>query len=457
MTRASLRVLGPLWAQTWKEALGQTADESVAFLTANCFRASDRIVFLCEKLVPAQPKDYLRRGELHLQVSPLYVSRVLNAAESSGSTVVMVHSHPFETGVPVYSATDDHGEALTSETISKCLEGNPPVASLLFGRSHAAARGWNGVTRRAFESDVTVLNGNSVKRFVTAPERVGSRRAPDVLSRQVDAVGVATQRAIGSLRIGVVGLGGTGSSAAEQLVRMGVRSLVLVDPDVFESSNWSRLYGSTAEDLAKSRPKVDLVADYLRRISPQLAIDRIAESVMRHDVLERLAACDVVFSCLDRHAPRALVNELAYQCFVPVFDVGIGLGKTEAGKTVSGAVRATVVAPGLPCLLCRDIVRPEMITAEHLSPAEYAARRAEGYVPLVPGSSPSVIAYTTMAASMGISLFLEFMSGSESSTQSVVFDLTSKETFRLASNINKDCVCQKRLGQGFRMPFSVAD
>lgn len=456
MTRASMRVLGPLWTRTWADALGETAEESVAFLTANFFWASDRLVFLCEKLVPAHGKDYLRRGELHLQVSPLYVSRVLNVAESTGSSVVMVHSHPFETAVPVYSATDNHGEALTSETISKCLVGNPPVASLLFGRSHAAARAWHGLEKRHYECDVTVLNGHSLQRFAST-QRTGESRRPNILGRQVDAVGLSTQRAIESLRVGIVGLGGTGSSVAEQLTRMGVRSLVLVDPDLFESTNWSRVYGSTARDLATSRHKVDLVADHLLRISPELAIERIPESVMRRAVLERLAGCDLVFSCLDRHAPRAVVNELAYQCFVPVVDVGIGIDNIRAARLIGGAIRATVVGPGLPCLLCRDIVRPEMITAEHLSPEEYAARRAVGYVPIVPQDAPSVIAYTTMAASMGIAVFLEFMLDSESSVQSLVFDLMSKETFRLSSSIKKECVCQKRLGQGFRMPFSVAD
>src|SRR5438445_9345416 len=114
-------MLGRLWEQVRSQAL-VSSDESVAFLTASFFETSDKIVFLAETLVPAKPKDYLKRGELHLEVSPLYISRLLNVAEDKGHTVIMVHSHPFETGQPRYSLTDDFGESKTSETISKCLE-----------------------------------------------------------------------------------------------------------------------------------------------------------------------------------------------------------------------------------------------------------------------------------------------------------------------------------------------
>src|SRR2546425_779350 len=113
MKKASIRILRHIWEKVRREALGTSMDESVAFLTANYFETADKIVFLGESIVPAKPGDYLKRGELHLEVSPLYISRVLNVAEDTGNTVIMTHSHPFETGKPRYSVTDDFGEART--------------------------------------------------------------------------------------------------------------------------------------------------------------------------------------------------------------------------------------------------------------------------------------------------------------------------------------------------------
>jgi hypothetical protein len=451
---ASIRILGKLWEYARSEALA-SSDESVAFLTANCFETSDKIIFLAESLVPARPKDYLHKSELRLEVSPLYISRVLNVAEDKGCTVIMVHSHPFETGKPRYSVTDDHGEARTSETISKCLEKNPPVGSLLFGQNSASARAWLGPSKKKISAAVTILDGKRYQSYKQSSE--DGRVDRDFLDRQVRALGNQTQAELESLEVGIVGLGGTGSSVAEQLCRMGVKKFWLVDHDEFEPSNWSRLYGSTWKDAVKGKLKVDLVSSHLQKINPQISCETIPKSVMRRDVLRSLSTCDIIFSCLDRHAPRAVLNELSYQCFIPVIDVGVGLIRNAAG-VLGGSARATIIGPGLPCLICQEIVRPEMITAEHLSPKEYASRRAEGYVDEIGANAPSVVSYTTLASSLGLILFLDFISGNDSdSFSTLLFDLGSKETMKLRSNVKKECVCQKRLGKGFHIPFSVAD
>src|SRR6266480_1564755 len=452
MKKASIRILGDLWSKVRQQALGKSMDESVAFLTANYFEAADRLVFLGENVIPARPRDYLRRSELHLQVSSLYISRVLNVAEDQGSTVIMVHSHPFERKKPEYSVTDDLGEAQTSETISRCLVENPPIGSLLFGQQHAAARVWSGLSKERVSADVTVLYQRMLQRFVSSADR--NRVARDLVDRQVRALGDRAQNDIESLTIGIVGLGGTGSSVAEQLVRMGGQDFVLVDPDSFEPSNWSRLYGTTLHTKGTQKRKVEIIASHLEAINPNIICKSIAKSVMRREVLHALSGCDVIFSCLDRHAPRAVLNELSYQCYVPVVDVGVGLSKDRGGG-LGGSIRATIIGPNLPCLLCQDIVRPEMITAEHLSPQEYAARRAEDYVGELVDNAPSVISYTTMASSLGLILFLDFITGGNPNfVSNLLFDLNSKETIRLRTKIRSDCACQKRLGKGFRLPFS---
>ena len=173
-------------------------------------------------------------------------------------------------------------------------------------------------------------------------------------------------------------------------------------------------------------------------------------------MLELLSGCDVVFSCVDRHAPRAVLNELAYQCFVPVIDVGVGL-TSEDGNVPGGSVRATLLGPNRPCLWCQEIVRAEMITAEHLSPSVYEARRAEGYVDDLDPHAPSVICYTTLAASLGLILFLNFLSDDVHPIPTLLLDLHSMDVIHINPNIKPDCVCTKRLGMGFKMPFSSAD
>jgi hypothetical protein len=455
MKTASIRILNQLWEKVKTESHASLTDESVAFLTANYFETPEKIVFLPEHVVPAKPSDYLSRSNLHLKVSPIYISRVLNIAEDSKNTVIMVHSHPFETGKPMYSPSDDFGESKTSETISKCLYRTPPVGSLLVAPNGISARAWLGLSKKSVPASATVLDEMNYRIYPDLPKSdfIGHT----LVDRQLRVLGKRNQDELESLDIGIVGLGGTGSSVAEQLVRMGITKLRLVDHDLFEPSNWSRLYGSSWKDIARNRPKVALVSSYLKKINPKISCKSIEKSVMTKEVLHNLSNCDIIFSCLDRHGPRAVLNELSYQCFIPVIDVGVGLTRNNDGM-LGGSIRATIIGPGLPCLLCQEIVRPEMITAENLSPQEYASRRAEGYVNEREQNAPSVVSYTTLAGSLGLIIFLDFISGNScGSFSTLLFDLSSKETMKLRSDVKPDCVCQKRLGKGFHFPFSVAD
>jgi molybdopterin/thiamine biosynthesis adenylyltransferase len=451
----SIRILKNLWEQVHGQVLSTGADESVAFLTANYFETGEKIIFLPQIVVSAKSTDYLRQGPLHLQVSPLYVNRVISAAEDQRNTAIMVHSHPFEEKIPWYSPTDDYGEELTSETISKCLEDNPPVGSILFGKHHGIGRVWTGLTKKKYFLPINIIGEFSFDHlsYITKDKK----QFNETVDRQIKALGTTYQNKLESLDIGIVGLGGTGSAIAEQLVRMGIKKVRLVDHDQLEASNLSRVYGSQQNNLKKNNFKVDIVGKHLLSINNEIEINTLKKSVQTKEALVFLSNCDIIFSCLDRHAPRAVINELSYQCFIPVIDVGVGLQRTKQG-VIDGIARATIIGPGMPCLLCQNIVSPEMITAENLSPEEYESRRAEGYASNLQQNVPSVINYTTLASSLGLLIFNDLLLNNTSNTfSSLLFDISSKETIKLSTEIKEDCVCQKRLGKGLSQPFSVAD
>jgi molybdopterin/thiamine biosynthesis adenylyltransferase len=209
--------------------------------------------------------------------------------------------------------------------------------------------------------------------------------------------------------------------------------------------------------LKNKNYKVDIISKHLLDINTEIEIKALKKNVQTKETLVFLSNCDIIFSCLDRHAPRAVLNELSYQCFIPVIDVGVGLQRNDKG-VINGMARGTIIGPGMPCLFCQNIVSPEMITAENLSPREYESRRAEGYVSNLQHNVPSVINYTTLASSLGLLIFTDLLLNNTSNTfASLLFDINSKETIKMTSSIKEDCVCEKRLGKGFSIPFSVAD
>ncbi|HHB95294.1 MAG TPA: hypothetical protein ENK88_09160, partial [Campylobacterales bacterium] len=58
---------------------------------------------------------------------------------------------------------------------------------------------------------------------------------------------------IQNARVGVVGVGGTGGIASEQLVRGGVGNITLIDPDIFELTNINRQHFCTISTVGMKK------------------------------------------------------------------------------------------------------------------------------------------------------------------------------------------------------------
>lgn len=222
-----------------------------------------------------------------------------------------------------------------------------------------------------------------------------------VFDRQIRAFGDAGQRVLGQLRVGVVGAGGTGSALFEQLVRLGVGEIVIIDPDVIndDGSNVTRVYTATMADIG--RPKVDLAKRHASEIGLGTKVTPIRGTINDEATARRLTDCDFVFGCTDDNRGRVTLGRLATWYLIPVIDMGVKL--TSAGGTLRGIDgRVTVIEPGRGCLQCRGRINDQALHAEVLTADERGTRVAEGYAAELGEPDPAVIAYTTAVASLAV-------------------------------------------------------
>jgi len=453
---STIRITQDRFDELKKKLFAHAPEEAAAFLLAGVMNNSTGTHFTVREIMYPEAEEYDVQEKLSLQVSAMFFNRVISRAERENLAVVMCHTHPFPCAELSYSWSDDSGEAVSARTLHECL-GGKPVGSLLIGQTGIAGRIWRLPNSDPLPIHEIRLLGRQF-RVITLERSNGNARpySQEIYARQILAFGTEGQRFLGALRVAVVGLGGTGSCVAEGLARLGVSDFVLVDNDVVEQSNITRVYGTTYKDAVavKPRRKTAVAKDNILRIRPKAQVKALPISVIGKKAVTALKECDVIFSCTDTHSSRAIVNEICYQCYIPIIDIGVALN-TEGGCLSGGSARVSLCGPGLPCLYCQHIIRPEMILSETLPEHERTARQDEGYIPGI-AEAPSVVSFTTLASGLGVSLFLDLLfpfMGDHA--QTIIIELNPLSLRRVQSRKSDDCVCDKRDGRGDFFPFSV--
>lgn len=231
--------------------------------------------------------------------------------------------------------------------------------------------------------------------------------------RQRDALGDVHDR-LRELDVAVVGVGGLGSPVAEQLVRMGVGGVTLIDSGSLDTaSNVRRVIGSRMVDLSATLPslKVDVVGRHLEDLGMATRIRRVNGDIREEGVFRELLDVDVVICCTDTHGSRAVINDLPSAYFLPVVDVGAQAGSRRNGALAALAAEVRVLTPTTPCLWRRGTISGDVIRAENLPPDQRERLVADGYlVGGVGDPAPSVVALTVLGAGLATCTLLALLS-----------------------------------------------
>ncbi|AOY75448.1 hypothetical protein BJL90_05800 [Clostridium formicaceticum] len=156
-------------------------------------------------------------------------------------------------------------------------------------------------------------------------------------------IGVEGQDLLKKSKVLVVGCGALGTVVVNNLARIGVGYLRIVDRDFVELSNLHRQILFDEEDVKESIPKAEAAARKLKKINSAIEIDSIIKDV-NSVTIEKLAEnMDIILDCTDNFKTRYLINDLAFSKKIP-WIYGGAIGSTGTMKTF---------LPGEgPCLRC---------------------------------------------------------------------------------------------------------
>jgi molybdopterin-synthase adenylyltransferase len=274
----------------------------------------------------------------------------LAALKRAGHALIEVHTHPGSRARVRFSAFDEEELPRFARYVQYKLRGLP-FGALVLGENGYEGRSWSAAGEEG------ALRLRVVGQATQTPAWIGNGRTTGGVvraqfDRQVRALGHEGQARLHSLRVGVVGLGGTGSQVVQQLAHLGVRDVVLVEDDRVEKSNLPRLAGATSLDALLRRRKTAVAKRAIRRLTRRARV--VTTGTLRSArSLRQLQRVDLIIGCVDNDGARLILAELAAAHLIPYLDIGVGIEREEDATPAVGG-RVTFYLPGGPCIACAD-------------------------------------------------------------------------------------------------------
>jgi len=383
--------------------------ETAGVLLATLAQTGGEARLLGRKLMMVGEDSYLARHGDGLSIASEGYVPSLAEAERLGAIPIWFHTHPGPDGWPLPSLADRKVDEQIGELFR--LRANAPF----YGTLIASPRGDEIIFSGALQAeDGTTFNIDRLWQVgerwrLTHAVNAAEPELSPIFDRNVRAFGRAIQNTIGALRVAIVGCGGTGSAVAEQLVRLGVRRLLLIDADKLSASNVTRVYGSTPK--GEGTFKTELLRAHLCTIAPDLDCQVMPSMITLENTARKLVDRDLIFGCTDDNAGRLVLSRLSSYFLTPVIDVGVLLSSDATGSLTGIDGRVTVLSPGAACLVCRDRVDLARAAVELRTPDERRRLEDEGYAPALAGVEPAVVAFTTAVAAAAVNELLERLVG----------------------------------------------
>ena len=201
----------------------------------------------------------------------------------------------------------------------------------------------------------------------------------------------------------VVGIGGLGTHAVQQLSLLGVGGLRLIEYEELDKTNRNRYVGVWHDDPIPGSRKIDLAARHSQLIDPSIDVKIANASLLSAEALELIQEADYVFGCVDNDGVRFVLNEMCLAYEKPLIDLA---SDVPVSGVYGGRVFFVTLEGG--CLHCLGIL-DQVEVRQFFSTEEMRKNENEIYGinrSLLGEAGPSVGPINGVVANMGV---LEFM------------------------------------------------
>lgn len=139
---------------------------------------------------------------------------------------------------------------------------------------------------------------------------------PARYQRNRKAMTVSDQLTLFRSSVAVIGCGGLGGYIVEELARLGVGRIVVVDPDVFEEHNLNRQLFSSPANLGHA--KVEAALKRVTMVNPAVTLVPIRTAFSLENGSDLLAGCSIAVDALDSIQVRLELAEVCTALGIPL-------------------------------------------------------------------------------------------------------------------------------------------
>ncbi len=449
-----LRIAGKHYKSLQQHLFPGDGKEAVAVALCGRYERDGISVLLTHK-IELIPHDECERDALFVNWKTERIIPFLEEAAKHNLAILKIHSHP--TGYPEFSKTDDQSDQELFTSVFGWCDYNGVHASAvmvpdgsIFGRIFTHDLTSKPIEKISVAGDVIKIFENKVA------------VADDFSLRTRQAFGDDTYHKLRQMKIGVIGCSGTGSPTIEQLVRLGVGPIVIIDPDTVEKKNLNRILNTTLMDAEKGRLKTDVLHNAIEKIGLGTTVEKYSANLYdSREALEALITCDAICGCVDSVDGRHLISQLTNFYLVPYFDLGVRLDADGSGGI--DAINATIhyIQPGYSTLFSRRLYTSKRLADETLrrqSPEDFEALEKQGYVHNANVDRPAVISINMQISSMAVNELLNrlhpFKDEDPDNYAKVTMDYTGGCIINQAEEeFEHDSAAAKWVGRGDCRPF----
>jgi molybdopterin/thiamine biosynthesis adenylyltransferase len=381
--------------------------------SVNGLAESDR--FVATEIIEMTGDWIIESSEIHFKINMRKFPEIYLRCEAENLELGFIHNHP--SGYPNFSEMDNINEKNILQGLSGCNGESAFLLSMVLTEGNWIARIRQGYSPSDIlePRHISVLGNNIELYGIKMPDEL-----PASLARQEIAFGKPFNAKLQSLRVAVVGLGGTGSPVATLIARTGIGELILIDGDNLEKTNMNRVRGYKGTDVGHK--KAESLLTFINSLDLNIKVTAIP-NYLDGEAIDAISSADIVLGCTDDISGRDLMNQAMYYYGLAYIDVGIA-GNVNSEQlenpflqSQKGRVSCILPESGC-CLRCQGVVTEHKLSNEQKFKANPALLEldaetlAKDYYIFGAGvRSPGIGAFTSATADFAVATLMNLITG----------------------------------------------